>query len=198
MKYWIVSILFIFSSCATMAKKIKGVKSPRLESAHSVNAYLQRNAIDTTEVYVFKDLMAFATASQAKYLSFPNAYFFNADGFAVDYPRTTEHCNAQVNSFIADLRNFSSWPSDKNRLMKDFTAFLAPDFQPKQAANISVFITFTTYAGKLNHEKAFEWIALLETAKQNGVSVNYYLVSGDFMRNWNIPESLRKKWGIKN
>jgi len=196
MKYGLVLLLLTCLSCGMVAKKIKKVKSPRLETPSSVNAYLQSYNLDTTEVFVFRNLMAFATASEAKYLSFPNAYFFNAEGFAVEYPKTAENCNAQVGSFISDLKDFSNWPAEPSRTISNFTKLLQPDFV-KQPADITVFITFTTYSGKLNDEKAFEWIALLNKAKQNGVSVNYYLVSADFMKSWNIPESLRKKWGIK-
>jgi len=169
-----------------------------METMVSVNEYLNQNGVDTARVYVFRDLGTFALASQRKFLSFPDAYFFNRNGEAVNYPKTAEHCNGQVGSFIEDLREFDSWPSDPAKNMSGLSDLLSPSLNGKPVADITVFITFTTYSGKLNPEKAFEWIKLLEKAKREGISVEYYLVSADFMKGWNIPPYLQKKWGIKS
>lgn len=197
MKYALILLFLCCLSCTTIVKTAMGVKKPRLETKLSVKKYLVENDVYTSDVYVFRNLKAFALASEYQFLSFPDAFFFNEKGELVHYPKTTENCNAQVGSFIDDLKGFSDWPSDQNVHMEAFTKLLDPDFNETQAAAISVFITFTTYSGKLNREKAFEWIALLEKAKQNNLSVKYYLVSADYMQSWNIPESLKKKWKIR-
>ena len=196
MKAIVIAIILSCLSCATVARKVSGVSRPGLESRQSINAYLDRHEIDTSRVYVFKNLMAFAMASEQGFLSFPNAYFFNNQGQSVEYPKTAAHCNAQVGSFIRDLKGFSAWPA-QDKKMAAFTRLLSPEISGTPISDITVLITFTTYSGKLNKEKAFEWIQLLEKAKQDGISVDYYLVSADFMQTWNIPLSLQKKWGIK-
>ncbi|RZJ68118.1 MAG: hypothetical protein EOO50_03260 [Flavobacterium sp.] len=189
-------VVFVLACCTAALKTSYGIKKPELETRQSISLYLQQHDVDTSKTYVFKDLMSFGKASQRKFLSFPNAYFFNEKGFAVSYPKTTENCNAKVGDFISDMTSLATLPADSTRKLSDFKELLQPKIDDS-IASVNVFLTFTTYSGKLNDEKAFEWIKLLEKLKREGISVNYYLVSGDYLKSWNIPPSLQEKWGIK-
>ena len=70
-------------------------------------------------------------------------------------------------------------------------------YEKSSSPGISVYITWTMYSGKLNDEKAFEWIKLLEKAQSTGLNVEYYLVNCDYQKDWNIPLDLQKKLRIK-
>jgi hypothetical protein len=60
-----------------------------------------------------------------------------------------------------------------------------------------VFITWAVFAGKLNDEKAFEWVKLLNDAKKKGINVNYYLLNCDFQKSWNLSKEEKEGIGIK-
>src|SRR3954466_7318783 len=103
---FLLGFLSVCFSCGSITKTVYGVKKPKLESKHSVNVYLNKKKIDTSRTYVFKNLLAFLTAAQKKFVSFPDAYFFNDKGFAVAYPKSSANCNAKVGDFIADMSSF--------------------------------------------------------------------------------------------
>jgi hypothetical protein len=183
-------------SCSTMAKKYYGIKSPRLEDKASVNKFLNSKKIDTTRVLYFRSLRDFAVASQNKYLAIPNAYFFNADGNWVPYMKSAKDCNASVDDFILDLHRFDKEAANEQISLPMMTSLLTGADKIK-SSEITVLMTFTKFAGRLNREKAFEWVRLLEAAKSRGLPVNYYLVNCDYQKSWNIPPEIIKKYGIR-
>ena len=58
---------------------------------------------------------------------------------------------------------------------------------------ITVLITWATYLGKVNKQKAFEWIKLLEQAKDQGIKINYYLINYDLQESWNLNSNEKKE-----
>ncbi len=193
-----IALMFCLSGCHTVAKTLYGIKKPRLEDENNIRNYLLHYSLEAKEVYVFKDLISFAQASEKDMINFPEALFFNRAGYLVRYKKETVDCNAKVADFIADLQHFSELAADQSVKVTNLTSLLdTSNRQPVLDADINVFITWTIYSGKLNKEKAFEWIKLLEHAKSKGVSVNYYLVNCDYQKSWNIPKPLQKKLGIK-
>ena len=87
-------------------------------------------------------------------------------------------------------------PEDTNVKMNDvFKLFKNADV-PQQNADITVLITWTVYAGKLNKSKAFEWTHLLKTAQTKGINVQYYLLNCDMQKDWNLPKEALARLGI--
>ena len=176
-----------------------GIKNPSLEDEQSVKKYLLKQHIDTSNVYVFKDLNSYSAASKMKMLSIPEAMFFNKDGYFVPYKEEAVNCNANVNKFIMDISAFSEKPADETKKMDNLMAIIvSTNNKQPQRADINVFITWAKFAGKLNREKAFDWIDLLQKAKAQGIKVNYYLLNCDFQKSWGIPKDLQEKLGIKS
>ncbi|HLA56460.1 MAG TPA: hypothetical protein VK623_10190 [Flavobacterium sp.] len=192
----IVIILICLTGCKSILKTAYGIKKPKLEDDISIRKYLLKNHIDTSNVYVFKNLKAFTTASQMKILSVPDALFFNKIGFMVPYKESTVSCNANVDKFISDLAVFSALQYDETKKESDLLDLIVGNTQVENA-DVNVFITWTVYAGKLNKDKAFEWIKLLQSAKVKGIKVNYFLLNCDYQKNWNLTGQQQIFLGIK-
>lgn len=200
MKNALIATVFLLSlvSCKTVLLKVKGVKDPKMETYASTKKYLSRNDIDTSRVVYFKDLNSFGYASKKKLLSIPNVLFFDKKGFFVDYRKSPSDCNAKVGGFIDDLDSFQSFKSDSTRTITDFKKLIVDPNKrlTTEKSDIVVFVMWTKWSGALNKEKAFDWLRLLEEAKQKGISVNYYLLNCDFQENWNMTQVQKEDLGL--
>ena len=179
--------------------KVKGVKDPKIETYSSSKKYLHKNNIDTTRLVYFKDLNSFGRASKKKLLQIPNAYFFDKNGNFVDYRKSATDCNAKVDDFIQDLNTFDEAKKDSTKTLTELKRFLASSNKNllyEKPGEITVFITWARYIGALNREKAFDWVKLLEEAKQKGVSVKYYLLNCDFQEKWNLTKEEKEALGV--
>lgn len=201
MKKLILTIVWalLFVNCKTVLLKVKGVQDPKIESYNSSKKYLYKNDIDTTKVVYFKDISSFIKASQRKYMQIPNAYFFDSNGNFVDYRKSATDCNAKVDSFIQDLSAFNEAKKDSTKTLAELKTFLVGSDKrvlTDKKADITVFVTWAKFVGSLNKEKAFDWVKLLEAAKQKGISVNYYLLNCDFQENWNLTKEEKEALGV--
>lgn len=183
------------SGCKPIIKTVYGIKKPRLESDVSIRKYLAKKEMDTSRVVTFPTVLNFAVASEKKILSFPEAMFFNKEGFLVPYKPTAQSCNADVDKFIADLRNFSTHPADQKTNLRSVSQLLDKDLSAAPA-DITVLITWATYVGRLNKTKAFEWVQALEKAKKDGLNVSYYLLNCDFNEKWNLTAEQKQRFGL--
>jgi hypothetical protein len=196
--FYIAVALLLLTSCKSLLKKSYAVKDPKLEDQVSIKMFLHKKKIDTSNVYVFNNLMAYAGASNLKLLSIPDAVFFNKEGFFVSYKKSATDCNAKIDGFISDLSSFSQLPKDETKKMDDLVALINNNNNTiPTKADINVFITWAVFAGKLNDEKAFEWVKLLNDAKKKGINVNYYLLNCDFQKSWNLSKEEKEGIGIK-
>lgn len=188
----------MFLGCKYALKTVKGIKNPKMESYTSTKKYLLRNDVDTSRLLYFKNLNAFAFASKKKLLQVPNALFFDKSGDFVDYRKTTKDCNAKVETFIDDLSSFKEAKKDSTKTIMDLEKLVCSYNKNLsiEKTDIIVFITWSKYAGSLNREKAFDWVKLLEQAKQKGISVNYYLLNCDFQESWNLTPEQKKDLGL--
>jgi len=194
-----IALAILISSCTTILKTAYGFKKPRLETLASIHSFEHKNGLDSTKTSVFKDFRSFVLASQQGFITIPDAIFFNREGEFVSYNKTAKDCNADIDSFITDLETFHTYPVDPNIKLSDFTQLVSiPDHVELDIADINVFITWTIYVGKLNEDKAFEWIKLLENARANGANINYFLLNCDYQKSWNLPIEVQKKLGIKS
>ncbi|KGO96243.1 hypothetical protein Q767_08305 [Flavobacterium enshiense DK69] len=178
---------------------IKGVKGPKLETYTTTKRYLIKNNIDTSRVVYYKNLNSYVYAAKKRYLSIPNAMFFDKDGNFVDYRKNPSDCNAKVEGFIEELSAFKEAKKDSTKTLFELKKLLASSNNKalnEEPADVTVFITWARYVGTLNKEKAFDWVKLLEEAKQKGVSVNYYLLNSDFQENWNMTKEQKEDLGL--
>ena len=184
--------LLIMISCSPLAKFIFHVKSPNFETRANQQLFLQKNNVHVSDYFYFKDLNSFVLASKKKYLSIPDAFFFNKEGNLVNYKKSSADCNAKVGDFINDLKGFSNASSDNSINVSELLTF----FESKSKINIgksdiTVFLTWAVFAGDVNKNKTFEWIKLLEKAQEKGINVSYYLINCDLQDSWQLTKDQR-------
>lgn len=187
-------LLFILLiNCKTLTKISYGVKNPNFKKNNDLYSFLNKNNIDSKSIYFFKDYDNMIKAYQLRYSTIPDAYFFNNNGNFIPYKSNAEQCNAKVDDFISDLKNININKSE-NKNIKDFIPLLKNDKNEVIVLNeITVLITWATYLGKVNKQKAFEWIKLLEQAKDQGIKINYYLINYDLQESWNLNSNEKKE-----
>ncbi len=187
-------LLFILLiNCKTLTKISYGVKNPNFKKNNDLYSFLNKNNVDSKSIYFFKDYDNMIKAYQLRYSTIPDAYFFNNNGNFIPYKSNAEQCNAKVDDFISDLKNININKSE-NKNIKDFIPLLKNDKNEVIVLNeITVLITWATYLGKVNKQKAFEWIKLLEQAKDQGIKINYYLINYDLQESWNLNSNEKKE-----
>ncbi len=193
-KITLVFTVLLIVSCKPLAKMVFHVKNPDFETLETQRRFLQNNDVPVSEFFYLKDFNSFASASKNKYLSIPDAFFFNKEGNLVRYKKSSSDCNAKVDDFITDLKEFSNAPSDSlinvNKLLPLFESEAKIDLKK---TDVTVFLTWAVFAGDVNKDKTFEWIKLLKKAQEQGISVSYYLVNCDFQDSWGLTQEQRKK-----
>lgn len=191
-----IQFLLLFTllvNCKSITKMSYGVKNPTLKTNYKLYNFLKKNNIDSKSIYFFKNFDNMIKAYQLKYSTIPDAYFFNQNGNFIPYKSNAEQCNAKVDDFITDLKNININKSE-NKNINDFIPLLSNDKNEVIVLNeITVIITWATYLGKMNKQKAFEWIKLLEQAKDKGIKVNYYLVNYDLQECWKLNSDEKKE-----
>lgn len=183
-RFYLFSLCLVLSFCSGCESTMKffyGIKSPSFTSQENVRNYLVKHQIDTAHLVYFNSFSSMIKASRSGFMSFPNAIFYNKAGKRVLYDKSANDCNAKVDVFLSDLRNIESATITDDDLT-ELTSLLTPCTQ--EMADINVFITWSTYSGRLNKTKAFDWVRLIEQAKRENISINYYLLSGDYMLSW--------------
>ena len=198
-KITFVGLIILFTGCKNILKTAYAIKDPALETWESTQSYLTKNNIGTDRTLIFKDFPSFVYASQNKLLIIPNGIFFNSEGNFVPYNETPTTCNANVDNFIMDLKNLDQ-DAEGTKSIGDLLKLTktlegeTPSFE--KGYDVYVFITWARYVGRLNKEKAFDWVDLLEKAKRNGVNVKYYLLNCDLQEAWNMTEEQKEMLGI--
>jgi hypothetical protein len=188
-------LVVLSSSCNLIAKKMYRIKKPKNEDALSIKSFLNKNKVDTTNVYVFNSALSFSNYSKQQKMTVPGALFFDKFGNSLEYNKNANTCTKNITSFINDLKSFSSNNVNGNLKFNQVLNFLKPisriDYE--NDADINVFILWTVYLGKLNKENTYEWISLLKKAKTEGVKVNYYLLNCDLQKEWDTENNSATK-----
>ncbi|MUV04898.1 hypothetical protein GN157_14375 [Flavobacterium rakeshii] len=185
-------------SCKSMLVKSYGIKDPEFESKEAITEYLIKKDMDTTNVMVFKDLTSYVTAIK-RGMKIPNAMFFNSSGNFVNYQKTPEDCNAKVSGFIGDIKAIDSLTEDISFNVFKMTDFLVKPngdkIEIEKGYDAYVLINWALYAGKLNEEKAFDWVNLLKQNEKD-FKVKYYLLNCDFQDMWGLTDEQKKEIGF--
>lgn len=163
--YFIIYLLLL--NCQSIAKIKYGVKNPYFATEKKLTAFLIKYNVQQNSIFYFKDWESYRKAIMSKYSSIPDAYFFNKNGEFVAYKKTASDCNAKVEEFINELNSFSSKEGDKNKNINEIIPLLSNTKDEKVGLNeITVLISWASFIGKVNEDKAFEWIKVLDNAKK--------------------------------
>jgi hypothetical protein len=188
-------IVLGLNSCKTVMMKYYGASNPKLETNSTVEKYLHKKNIDTTNLYMLKNFKSFLAFSNN--VMTPNGFFYNRNGYYVDYNQTPKQCNANVGQFILDLKNINQGEKDTKNL-REVINFICDKsgntVHFEEGYDVYVLISWAKYVGKLNDEKAFEWVDIIAKTNFEGLKVKYYLVNVDLYNSW--PD-LPKDHGLK-
>lgn len=192
---FLILILLLLNSCTTIMMKYYGASNPKLETNTTIEKYLHNKKIDNTAFYKVKDFKSFLAISNN--VMTPNGFFYNKNGYFVDYNQTPKMCNADVGRFILDLNNINQEENNTKNL-KEIIPYLCDksgnSLVFEHGYDVYVLITWAKFVGKLNDEKAFEWLDIIKKTDFKGLQVKYYLVNVDIQENWN---DLPKDHGLK-
>lgn len=192
-KSLLLFILITFLNCQSIAKLSYSVQQPKFKTKKELYVFLDKYKVNTNSTYCFKNFDNYVNAFNLKYSTIPDAYFFDKNGNYIPYKNSAEECNAKVDDFIYDLEK-KNYKIDSSRNINQIIALLTNDKNESIVQNeITVLITWATFMGKVNKEKAFEWVKLLDLAKSKGIKVNYYLVNYDLQKSWNLSKSEEKE-----
>lgn len=172
-----------------------GIENPSFKTHKQLDDFLIKKDLNQPSIYYIKSWKNYENLLTEKFSSFPEAYFFNKKGDLVSYKKDSKECNANVGEFIKNLTEFSNFNSVKTKSIKIFEDNICNNKNEKfkDYADINVIITWATFVGKVNKNKAFEWIELIEKAKRNGININYYLVNYDLQESWRLGRDEKKE-----
>lgn len=196
--FFIVTSILTLSSCKAYLKAKNNIKDPEIETVESSQHYLSKRKIDTTNSIYFKDFDSYITAMNSDVTGIPDAFFYNQKGEFVTYQKSSEDCNAHVDEFISDLKNFNSRESDSNRnINKLLTLTQTGQAKPvefEKGYEIYVVMTWAVFIGKVNDPHTFHWIELLKKAQKENIDIKYYLLNADAQKIWNMNEHEKESY----
>ncbi|WP_417352797.1 hypothetical protein [Flavobacterium alkalisoli] len=196
-----IFICLFFFNCKSLLKKSYGITNPKIEKKENIKKYLLKNKIDTTNVLIFKDLQSYAIMTKSRGVKIPNAMFFNSKGNYVDYKKSPEDCTAKIHDFILDIKNLNNTDSETWQI-NDLSNFILHLDNRNETLfeegkyDAYVIINWAIFVGKLNHEKAFDWINVIEQINSNDFKIKYYLLNCDFQESWNMTEDQKTSLGL--
>lgn len=184
---YLFTILLILIGCKPLSRTSLGVKNPKFKNQIEVYNFAKKHDVKLASIYYFANWESMKRAFELKYSKIPNAYFFNKNGDFVDYKKKSSDCNAKVDEFIENLENFSCYNSDSSKNINQILPLIKNDKSDSIIQNdITVIISWASFMGDVNKEKAFEWIKLLEKIKQKDINLEYYLINYDLQKSWNL------------
>lgn len=191
----VVLLFFLSAGCKSIIKKAYGVKDPKFETIQTTSNYLEKYSVENGKLWITRDFNSYASLLNSKEpsMSFPDAYFFNAQGKFLDYRKSPEECNANVEGFINELSEI---------IHTKLTGALSIDYfleqvydKNLQAAKLDskvdgyVVITWSIFMGeKLNKEKAFDWVSLIKKLNDEGLVIEYFLLNLDPQKSWGLTQ----------
>lgn len=199
-KILFIILTLILVSCKAAIMKSYGVKNPQFETVQSTSDYLERYSVNSEKLWITRDFDAYASLVNTKEppISFPDAYFFNAEGKFLEYRKSAEDCNANVENFINELSEIlltdqgGSFTIDYflnhiyNKNLKEVS--IEPDVDGFLVITWSIFM-----GDKLNKEKAFDWVDLIKKLNQEGLTIHYYLLNLDPQKSWDLSPEHEKE-----
>lgn len=187
-----IFLAVFFSNCKFALKKVYGITKPKLEDDASLNKFLRKMDIQNNQIYTFKNM-----DSLHKFYSegsgFPEAFFFNQQGFFIDYRETPTSCNAGIKNFIADLKSHSQDRLDTNKIIYSHTVRLADKnkqavvFEQLPKTEFYVVMYWAKFGGKTN-DKVLDWEKAIAEGRKKGLSITTIYVSCDYQKNWGITK----------
>lgn len=180
--------LTFFQSCQTIAKRMYGIKNPKVENVASVEKYLTSIDLPVENNLFCKDMVAYQSVLHAFGRSLPEAILFNAAGKMVTYKKEKQDCNAGLFETIPGLTtNTNLQPVESSSIQKFITDLVDRNnasIKEVPKADYILFINWAKYMGKLNKDHVKVWEELAN--KNQNAKIKVYKINMDIMESWNV------------
>jgi len=187
-------LLAMLSGCTAIAKKMYGIKKPKVETKQSVFTYANSVGLDTSAI-VTVDTTHYLNILKRIQGSMPEAEIFGANGDNLSYKKEMQDCNAGLFSFIPGLKRDTTYNKKDDFKLKDQLNGLRDlngnklNVMDTNAPEYYLFIYWVKWMGKLNKNHVGEWERLARSNKN--VRIKVFEVNLDFQNWWS--ENFRQK-----
>lgn len=178
--------LLILTSCTSIAKKIYGIKNPKIETKEAVIKYANSINMNSQNIVFLKDKNKYNLILAEFQKSIPEAVLFDANGNRITYKKSSQDCNAGLFATIPELTSNSKLEIQKGVNLNEFTENLI-DFNNNKIENLPkadfyLFVDWAKFMGKLNKDHVKVWEELAQ--KNKNVKIAFYKVNMDFLDTW--------------
>jgi len=197
---WIV-LTTITIGCSKIALIIAGVEKPKPETTESLRGFLNTIGCVPKEFYITKDSIALIQLFKMQ-SSFPDAEFFDSNGFFLPYNENTENtCNAGIDRFIDQLAANKIMSTSLDNIQARLNCIINAhthekiSFSELPRSDYYVIFYFTKWIGKkVNKEHLTSWVNQISLLDEGNYKMTYLIVSADYMSDWGVsPPKLKFK-----
>lgn len=204
---WTTYVFVILSllGCKQLLLHKMDVSQPQLETPKSITQFLNKYKVPKDiDIYIFGEHTFLEEAYRNK-LSVSDAVFFNEQGYFVNYKMKPTDCNANVGPFLKNASSINEMVCDTNIHLSKYEGKLknmktGEDllFSSEGPINAYVVIHWAKYLGKINVDKSFDWITVIEEANDSGSKIKLIFLNCDYQKAWNISEKDMPKFNYLN
>lgn len=181
-KIYLVPFFLLFTSCGFIIKNIAGISDPKIETLESLETFLGEYEIEIDSLYAVKDSVDFMYLFEE---GGPDAYFYDKNGYFLDYRPNPESCNGAIIPFIQNLeQNIYQTPDSSkhiNELMNKLVSL--PKLKGakfKEGYDVTIVMTWFKWMGRVGPEHLKDWISAIDVVKSNGVKVRCVFLNLDY------------------
>lgn len=188
--------------CTRILMITQEVKNPTIENYQSLNSFLKKKQIDTSEILCFRDTAALRVFYN-RHIGLPESQFFNRNKLLVPYKSSPEQCNGMVSVFIENADSINLMkpiPGEKlEAYLEDvvYEADLRPFALEQEKYDLYLIMYWAKYLGKVNKHKVFEWLQLVEDARKRGLNIRVIKINADYQQGWGITEADLPQFNFK-
>lgn len=153
------------SGCGFVLKTVYGVKQPKPRTEQYLIKFLQKQGIDTTNLYSYSYPKWGQTLSVEPQLRFPDIFVFDKQGRYIPYsPDGKWICKSNVAPFIEQLADTAVYDVDSSRsrseMLSNLYSFRGEEvvFSPAPETDFVVVVIWASFiGGRLAKENIPEW-----------------------------------------
>ncbi len=177
-----------------------GIKQPKIENYASLKMNLNKYDLPSEEIISARDSTIFYTLA-SKGIGFPDAAFFNSEGYHIPYAEDTVDCTGRITPFILALSKEKSYRADTAfsislifEELVDASSRLAPRrAEINGKSDFYVLFFWTVYSGKLSGKSLVEWQHAVNDLQRSGLNISTFFVNLDCQDFWGYSNEDLKK-----
>lgn len=190
-RYYLISFIFLFFGCKPILLKIKQIKQPEIETKASLTSFLKKNGFSSDiPIYAFKNVDVY-NKKISEGLSMPDANFFNSDGCFVNYQKEASDCNGKIGPFMQNSEDINGMDCNHeytvDSILENIVLLKGQDdiLDQNRDYNSYIVIYWAKFLGKLNKEKALDWINIY---KEQATKSRLIFLNCDYQDFWGLSK----------